>query len=450
MFTRRLRSGIQRWLRHLIALTLIGLSASGYADGGGAVSETQTYCFGRFLIDLPKTAEINGQRYEYMFGAIETGRTPPKQNIHQDGFVEMMKTREAELRAIKQDRGVYTFTETRLSGEADSRIFVISRPPIYGGNKAYGFEAYRRNGGVLFSMKASTFGPDKIDSVLQRLETRLLPNLRARKPNEIPSEPGFCIEGGFIADDGKTPQYENAELSFRFKQWPDVRVSVYSRTNGDKVEEPLLTRRAKKPFPVEFAEAAKQVKVLRKGERNVNPHRGEEMLETYPSGEGYSVHKFVWDARGSSRSWSDPVLFVDFATGANPAPGSRMVRPSLTDKQAIELFDQIVNSIRLRPTTPGKTSDVSDPGSPSPANANRLPLKTKVTSAANCPQTGMWECAADTPSITEHRRFIEVGQPMPYGVVQRPAKGLGGFLGSKEDETVEITWTLVAYDNDAS
>ena len=61
---------------------------------------------------------------------------------------------------------------------------------------------------------------DKIDSVLQRLETRLLPNLRHRRAaggghaEEIPTEPGFCIKDGFIADDGKTPQYEDAGISF--------------------------------------------------------------------------------------------------------------------------------------------------------------------------------------------------------------------------------------------
>lgn len=72
-------------------------------------------------------------------------------------------------------------------------------------------------------MRQTAFSVDKIDSVLKRLETRLLPNLRYRSPGggghaeEIPNEPGFCIKKGFIADDGKTPQYELAELNFRFK-----------------------------------------------------------------------------------------------------------------------------------------------------------------------------------------------------------------------------------------
>src|SRR4030066_1919874 len=148
MFTCRLRSGIKCCLRYLLTCTLIGISASGYAAGSDAMSDTQTYCFGRFLIDLPKTGELVSQTSGFMFGEIETGRTPPKQNIHQDGFVEMMKTREADLRAVKE-KGLYTFTDARLTGDAKSRILVTSRTAY--GSKAFGFEAYRSNGGVLVS-----------------------------------------------------------------------------------------------------------------------------------------------------------------------------------------------------------------------------------------------------------------------------------------------------------
>ena len=442
MFTRRLRSS---GFRYLLAFTLIGFAANGYAAGGGAMSETQTYCFGRFLIDLPKAAEINGQRYEYMFGHIETGRTPPKQSIHQDGFVEMMKTREEDLRAGKHE-DKFKFVEARTTSTPRAKIFKIRKKLIGAGGDSFGFEAYLSNGGVLFSMKETAYDEDKIDSVLQRLETRLLPNLRARKPNEIPDEPGFCIKEGFIADDGKTVQYEKGGISFKFKEWPDVTVLV-DATRSSKLQ-PTLSERTSKPFPAEFAEAAKQLKTLRQGKHDIGPLKGEELLRGYPSGEGYWVHRFVWDTQGQIDSASEPAFYFRLETGVNPGTGDRMIRPSLTDKQAIDLFDRIVKSIRLRPTTPGKSSDAGDNPNNDSGAAKRLPLKSKITSASNCPQTGIWECAADAPGITEHRRFMTAGQGMPYGVVQKPAKGMSGLLGKMEDDTVEITWTLIAYDED--
>ncbi|MBI5751119.1 MAG: hypothetical protein HZA59_03095, partial [Hydrogenophilales bacterium] len=165
-----------------------------------------------------------------------------------------------------------------------------------------------------------------------------------------------------------------------------------------------------------------------------------------PTDHGFFTHHLVWDTQGKLDSAIEPAFYFELATGINPGAGVRHVRPTLTDQQAIKLFDTIVNSIRLRPTTPGKTSDAGNPNNPSPATPKRLPLKSKATSAVNCPQTGVWECAADAPGITEHRRFIEAGRPMPYGLTQRPVRGLGRFIGIQEDDAVEIAWTLVAYD----
>ena len=298
-------------------------------------------------------------------------------------------------------------------------------------------------------MKAIAIGEDKIDSVLQRLETRLLPNLRARKPNEIPSEPGFCIEKGFIADDGKTPQHEYAELNFRFKQWPDVTVSVYSRTNGDKLEDSLLTR-IKKPLPLEFAEAAKGIKTFRQGKRVIGPHQGEEVLDALPTGHGYPVHHFVWDVAGEPRSIFTPHIHIELGTGSGRSINQRYMQPSLTDKQAIELYDRIVNSIRLRPTTPGKTSDAgNNPNSDSGA-AKRLPLGTKVSSLRSCPETGVYECPPGAPGVAERRVFIAQYQPMPSAFIIAPKHGVAGFFGGQESKEVETPWTLVAYDKPAS
>ena len=404
------------------------------------MKDSKTYCFGRFLIDLPKAAEVNGQAYEFMFGKIEVERFLKGA----EAFAQKMKEREADLRAGKHE-DKFKLVDVRSTRLPNAQIFKITKKLIGAGGDSFGFEAYLFNGRVLFSMKETAYDEDKIDSVLQRLETRLLPNLRQRSPDKIPTEPGFCIENGFIADDGKVAQYEKAGISFKFRQWPDVTVYVYSRTNGDKVEEPLLTRRAKTVVPAELIEAEKGIRVLRKGERKIGAHNGEELLETYSSGTGFSVHQFVWDVRGSARSWSDPVLVFEFETGVNPGNGPRMIRPSLTDKQAIELFDAIVNSIRLRPTTPGKTSAADPDPTNDDGTAKRLPLGTKVSSLRACPETGVYQCPSDTPGVAERRLFIEQGRPMPAAFIAQSKRGITGLFGGQESKEVETFWTLVAY-----
>jgi hypothetical protein len=408
------------------------------------MKDTRAYCFGRFLIDLPKAAEVNGQAYEFMFGKIESERI----SGGADGFAKKMKEREADLRAGK-DQDDFTLTDSRTGGISNAKIFKLSLQLFK--NMTYGFETYRwLNNGVVFSMRQTAFSANKIDSVLQRLETRLLPNLRYRRadggahPEEIPNDPGFCIKDGFITDDGKTPQYEDAGISFKFKQWPDVSIVVSTRTNGDKLQEPLLARLSK-PIPAELAEAEKEMKTLRKGKRVVRSWPGEEALETYPTGLGYNTQRFTWETLGEKNSTLTPYIHVDFKTGNGRSINQRYMPPSLTDKQAIELFDAIVNSIRLRPTNSGKSSNASSPDAPS---SPQLALGSRVSSAANCPQSGMWECAVNTLGVEQTRRFIEAGQPMPYGYARSATSGLRGLLGAKEDDPVEIVWTLAAYAQD--
>ena len=207
-----------------------------------------------------------------MFGKIKSERTwlgAYGDTAKNEGFDKMMKEREEALRKIKEDDG-QSLKEVRQTTTKNARIFKTAEMVFKELN--FGFEAYHWVNGALFSMKETNFDQDKIDSVLHRLETRLLPNLRTRKLNEIPGEPGFCIKDGLIADDGQTPQYEYAKLSFRFKEWPDVNVEV-SALRGGKIQPSLLEREKNGKIPAIFAEAAKEIKTLRKGNHNVGPLR---------------------------------------------------------------------------------------------------------------------------------------------------------------------------------
>ena len=434
---------IWRIARHaFLALAAITYAVSGYANGDGVMKDTKTYCFGRFLIDLPKAAEVNGQAYEYMFGKIESERFLKGE----EAFVQRMKAREEELKVGKHEKK-FKLVDTRGSGSRDFRIFRLRKELIKGESR--GFEAYRWVNGVLFSMKETAIAEDKIDSVLQRLETRLLPNLSHRPTDKIPTDPGFCIENGFIANDGKTAQYEDAGISFKFKQWPDVSIVVSTRTNGDKLEEPLLMR-IKKPIPEAFSAVAKEIRQLRQGKRDIGTLRGEESLITLPTDHGFGVHHFVWEARGEPRANFVPLIHLDFDTGDGRSVNQRYMHPSLTDKQAIELFDAIVNSIRLRPTTPGKTSAAEPNPSDDSSMTTRLSLGTKVSSLRACPETGFYECASNESGVAERRVYIEQGRPMPGAFVAQSKRGITGLLGAQESKEVEAIWTLVAYGKDTS
>ena len=95
-------------------------------------------------------------------------------------------------------------------------------------------------------------------------------------------------------------------------------------------------------------------------------------------------------------------------------------------------------------TTPDKLNDAREPLTP------RLPLGTQVSSLRSCPESGVYECPADAPGVTERRIYISQGRPMPSAFITQPKSGVSGLFGSQEQQEVETTWTLVAYERDGT
>jgi hypothetical protein len=121
-------------------------------------------------------------------------------------------------------------------------------------------------------------------------------------------------------------------------------------TNGDKLEEGLLARIDKDPIPDIYKPLIPRIKTLRRGQHPVGDFSAEEVLESVPSGEYTQSHVFTWSASGKPRDIYAPAAFVQLKSGDTPGGGK--TNPSVTDQQAMELFDSIVNSIRLRPVGP--------------------------------------------------------------------------------------------------
>lgn len=389
------------------------------------MSETKTYCVGRLLIDIPKEAEINGQGYEFMFGRLESERT----SLDAKGFAARMDKREAVLKANNPNND-RSLKEVKNLG-ATSRILVTLENNF--GHNNYGFEAYRLDNGQLFSLVQKNYREDVFrNEVLGRVEKDLLPHLRTRAPDEIPSEPGFCTQNGFIADDGSKDQAEYGQIGFRFKAWPDVLIVFTTRENSDKLEDPLLTRYAKSPIHSTFAGVMNRVKTFRQGDRSVGQFSGQELLLGVPTEYGFYTHQLVWDSIGKPNAAFAPKVGVEMFTGKGQQ-GEQYVRPALSDDQAIKLFDNIVNSIRLRPTGPAKVSSAD----PSP----QLPLGDFVATGAACPQTGYWRCPEN--DMDGQTRLFRQGEIMPQAVIA----GKSSLFGRKSDpHRTNTVWQLVNYE----
>lgn len=403
------------------------------------MNKAVSICFGRFLIDLPDGSQIKeiGQQSEFLFGPVTSERT----DFDAKGFAARMEKREEELKAGKQ-KDQFKLSEV-LSPSPDTKLFKLSRaydlfpndPP------STGLEAYRFNQGIVFSMAHTGFNSSFLQ-VIDQLKSTVLPSIRARRADEVPAEPGLCIKDGFIANDGNGHVFEEAKIQLNFKDQPDLWVSVYSRTVNKAGQKTLLQRIANNPLPAELATVAGQVRNLRKGAHPVGSFSGEETLDVIPTEEGVKVHHFVWETQGVMNAPFKPTLHLEFSTGNGQGKEQgQNVRPSLTDEQAVKLFDSIVNSIRLRPTGPAKIGS-ADPTPSSP----QAPLGEVVATGAICQQTGWWQCVETGNIDGGRRRFFKAGEAMPAAVLLGDANIWQTLRGQRPSHSLNTVWSLVAYD----
>lgn len=396
-----------------------------------AVDKVTTLCFGRFLIDLPAGAQIRelGQQSEFMFGQIKSERF----EHGKVGFSKKMLERQADLQ-VGKDEDRFILVDSRALPLVNSHIFKLSKRLYTLTN--FGFEAYRlTDDNVLFSMLERDFPEENIDSVLDRLQKRLLPNLRSRSHDEIPTQAGFCMKEGFIADDGSTYQFEEARMQINFKEWPDVWVSIYTQTVPKAGEQTLLQRVDSHPFTGVYATLARQIKTLRKGIHNVNGFKGEEILDLMPTDHGFKQHSFRWETLGAVKSIFAPSIVLEFESGT-PLEGEPR-RPTLTDDQAIKLYDSIVNSIRLRPTTAPSKSSASD--------VPKKPLGEQAITGRICPQTGWWQ-TNDAGVIADwRRRHFNEGERLPKALCHEDLSLWQKIKAERPIQPVAVVWQLVEY-----
>lgn len=118
-------------------------------------------------------------------------------------------------------------------------------------------------------------------------------------------------------------------------------------------------------------------------------------------------------------------------TGEGPSGG--VVRSSVTDERAIEIFDRIVNSIRVRPTGPiEKSSGLGEP---------KAPLGTSLLSGETCPQSGEWESYHE-PAEGERRRFFAEGELFPKVLLPVPRTLWQTLRGEPASRPFKTTWAL--------
>ena len=322
-----------------------------------------THCFGRFLIDLPPKAEINAGYYLWGDNIEALDDTPTTLAIRVDEIEKKLKSEQhrkiqgsmfvRRLNLASDSAGLLSWSSNASTEMYKLDTYAISKPA---------WRAYRWNGSV--SQDREVQGVQSANSLAQ--------DLRSREPNEIPSESGFCIERAYIA--GNTFQMESFETGITFPEYPGVRFQFSSSTGAE--ENRLLDRVG--GFLMGAAKLVVGIETLRKRERDGAVPADEYLLAG--TDKGQRIYTFAWEAQGKDESITEPNISASLGVlerspdkNGNPPPP-----PFKSDKEALDLWDTIIDSIRLRPVSSaprggGNTANPSSPGSSGNQIASRYP-----------------------------------------------------------------------------
>jgi hypothetical protein len=319
------------------------------------LQQTKTVCFGRFMIDLPQSAQLvwgplavpyEMEVYPGEGPTIEADIKAKVDEIASEKHATEPSMLIGVFDSINPDSKIVVGYESRLDA-----VFVQLHSYIRLGNTAF-VQSIPRSG----QGRDDGNGKWILDKTLYKKRVAYLLSiarrLRLRDENEIPNEHGVCIEEGFLAvplDD----RSERIATGFRFPELPDVTFAVETR-NTDQPDEYDTLKYAIKGAQAAAVEAGNgwllnRIETLRMKDRAIGEWKGAEALWRLPSNRDVrESHEFVFISPGVANDLLRPYAKIMFYTGVKDNTRG-MVQPSLTDEEAIALWDKLTSTIRVRP-----------------------------------------------------------------------------------------------------
>lgn len=310
--------------------------------------KTKVLCFGRYAIEVPQEAQlvegsaVFGDGIEVISGGLEKAKGRADEKIRkvkwEHDTAEIVYVGPGPIDNSWQMR----YFEDKYA-KADNSLF---------------FETYVSKDKITFILDDSVSKGETESTVIERQLARAK-SLRLRTAEEVPAEPGFCIEHGFMPGDRYDDQ-EMVNAGIYLPSLPDVTFSVSSNKDAyadiDKAE--FEKKERDKLSLLARIKAAQETQgvfypkrdVLREGKRDVQHWKGEESLIRRPDG----THDFEWAFVGTPRDVANPSEFhaAMFTKVADNMVGAAK-KASVSDDEAVALWDKLLSGLKFRVKVPG-------------------------------------------------------------------------------------------------
>eukprot|EP01034_Spumella_vulgaris_P030171 gene30171-37340_t len=173
--------------------------------------------------------------------------------------------------------------------------------------------------------------------------------IRPLSNSDCPPENGLCLDHAFMGEP-RIAIREAFGIGIRLKKFPDVHFSISTTKKDRWVEsdalEPRLLQAERDAIRAGHGDWYARIRTLRRGKRSLGNWKGFEVLAFKPrqAGEG-TAHEFVFVSQGEPNNPLLPVLEIEMHTGVGQNR-TGTVLPSLSDAEAVLLWDAVTKSIR--------------------------------------------------------------------------------------------------------
>jgi hypothetical protein len=308
---------------------------------------TKILCFGRYAIEVPQEAQLVPGNATLRSGV----------EIVSGGLEEAKHRADEQIKKLKWEDDTAEITYLGSGPIAESWQMRFFEDKYKKARNALFVDTYISKGNITFVLGDAVSKGETESTVLERQLERAK-SLRLRTADEVPTEPGFCIEHGFIANDRYEDQ-ETISAGIYLPSLPDVTFSIssnkdayadYDKAEFEKQRDSLsLLARIKQAQKVQGALYPKR-DVLREGKRDVQHWKGEESLILRPDG----THDFEWALVGTPKDVANPSEFgaTMFTKVEHNMVGAAKAA-SVSNDEAVALWDKLLSGLKFRVKVPG-------------------------------------------------------------------------------------------------
>jgi hypothetical protein len=303
-------------------------------------AKTKSVCFGRYVLDVPEEAQLILGYQEMPAKIVTYENAAGKERDLVDAFrrEKLIKRPAAEFASLVAGSVPKSLVQ---------RYFASPYLKSVGGEGIINFVPAGKH---VFEFGWGSGDEESADQIINK-STDIARNLRARDNAEVPKGPGVCIDLGFIAEN--TGQFQEIfSAGTHFPSLPDVSFSIMSNKNA-KTDGPngvgIIARHeaAMREQGVVFPADAELAR-LRIGKHIVNGWNGEEVLLRHNGKDGAIIHEFMWEVIGKTGDLRHPAS-VDINLDTGVAANTKYAtKGSLTDDEAVALWDKLLSSLRFR------------------------------------------------------------------------------------------------------